>query len=77
MDLIEKTICQFAQDCIQKNLTLESAIEYITNHNLRLKQDSIFTKLFPIIFKIEYIEHMKNLKSCLNHDNVQIQIVCD
>jgi hypothetical protein len=61
MDLIELTFNKYAQDCIGKNLTLESSIVHILNLNPMLKQDVIFTTLFPIIFNIEKCKYNINV----------------
>lgn len=58
MELLDEVYRDFAQSAINEGITPDTCMAYMYGLYSNFKNDKYFTDIFPIIFNIEYRNHM-------------------
>ena len=58
MELLETAYRDFSQMAIKQGITPDTCLQYMYDINSGLKNDKIFKDIFPVVFSIEYCNHM-------------------
>jgi len=63
MELLETAYRDFSQMAIKQGITPDTCLQYMYGINPGLKNDQIFKDIFPVVFSIEYCNHMLSKSS--------------